>query len=200
MTILRIFDKKDASYYGETAIESRYSAFQEIKLIVDALNRKLGILIKPSSISFQKEHYALIKNDLAIEENKRGNIIRVSDEEGEWLIVDDSLCMGGELETVGKKAFQTNIPMQKWWNDNKKHKFEVTPTLLLESINQVVQVQKVEQEKKLEYSRDLVVHKNAIDTMSKETKRMSYNTDANSKSIELLADVVLQLKEVIEKK
>jgi len=45
-----------------------------------------------------------------------------------------------------------------------------------------------------------VVHKNAIDTMSKETKRMSYNTDANSKSIELLADVVLQLKEVIEKK
>ncbi len=90
--------------------------------------------------------------------------------------------------------------MQKWWNDNKKHKFEVTPTLLLESINQVVQVQKVEQEKKLEYSRDLVVHKNAIDTMSKETKRMSYNTDANSKSIELLADVVLQLKEVIEKK
>ena len=197
---LRIFDKKGNSYYGEDAKESRYKAFYEIKLIVNALNNKLGIFLKPSRINFQKEHYALIKNDLAIEENKKGNIVRISDEEGEWLLIDDSLEMGGELETVGKKSYKTNIPMQKWWNDNKKHKFEVTPTLLLESINQVVQVQKIEQEKKLEYSRDLVVHKNAIDTMSKETKRMSYNTDANSKSIELLADVVLQLKEVIEKK
>ena len=44
--------------------------------------------------------------------------------------------------------------MQKWWNDNKKHKFEVTPSFLMENINKVVQVQKVEQEKKLEYSRD----------------------------------------------
>jgi len=183
---LRIFDKKDASYYGETAIESRYSAFQEIKLIVDALNRKLGILIKPSSISFQKEHYALIKNDLAIEENKRGNIIRVSDEEGEWLIVDDSLCMGGELETVGKKAFQTNIPMQKWWNDNKKHKFEVTPSLLLESINKVTQNQAM-------FNQNFESHVKSI-------KQLGNNTAANTESIELLANTILRLKEIVEKK
>ncbi|GAH64527.1 unnamed protein product, partial [marine sediment metagenome] len=140
---LRIFDKKNKSYYGETAKESIYIAFQEIKLIVDALNRKLGILIKPSKISFQKEHYALIKNDLAIEENKRGNIIRIKDDTGEWLLIDDSLEQGGELETVGKKAYQTNIPMQKWWNDNKEHNFKVTPSFLLESINQVTKNQQM---------------------------------------------------------
>jgi predicted transcriptional regulator len=100
---LRIFDKKDASYYGENAKKSRLLAFQEIKLIIDTLNHKLGTEIKPSAINFQREHYALIKNDLAIEENKKGNIIHISDEDGEWLLIDDSLGLGGELENIGKK-------------------------------------------------------------------------------------------------
>lgn len=140
---LRVFDKKDNSYYGQTAKESRYKSFNELKLIVGVLESKLGIKISPQDIYFRKEHYALIKNDLAIEENKRGNIIRISDENGEWLIIDDSLEKGGELETIGKKAYQTNIPMQKWWNDNKKTNFEVTPSFLLESINKVTQNQVV---------------------------------------------------------
>ena len=132
---LRIFDKKDQSYYGKNAIVSRSKAFQEIKLIVGVLNRKLGTSIKPSKISFQKEHYALIKNDLAISENRKGNIWRIRDEDGEWLLIDDSLEKGGELETVGKKAFKNNIPMQKWWNENKETKFKVTPTFILNTMN-----------------------------------------------------------------
>jgi predicted transcriptional regulator len=185
---LRIFDKKDMSYYGNNAKESRNKAISELKLIVGILEKKLGVLIKPSDIYIRKEHYALIKNDLAIEENKKGNIWRISDEYGEWLLIDDSLEQGGELENVGKSSYKINIPMQKWWNDNKRTNFEVTPTFLMESLNKVIQVQKVEVENKKEYSRDLVEHKEAI-------KRMSYNTEANTKSIELLADIISQLKD-----
>jgi hypothetical protein len=190
--VLRIFDKKDESYYGKTAKESRYLSLQQIKLIVGVLESKLGVLIEPSDISFKKEHYALIKNDLAIEENRKGNIIRISDDKGEWLIVDDSLEKGGELETIGKDAYKTNIPMQKWWNENKKTNFEVTPSFILNTMNDIQQVQKIELDNKGEYAHDLVEHKNAI-------KRMSFNTDANTKSIELLADVISNLKEEIKK-
>ena len=180
---LRIFDKKDASYYGETAKESKYMAFHEIKLIVGTLERKLGVILSISAIRFRKEHYALIKNDLAIEENKRGNIIRIKDETGEWLLIDDSLEQGGELETVGKKAFKTNIKLQRWWNDNKKHDFEVTPSFLLENINQVVENQKM-------FNQNFESHVQSI-------KQLGNSADSNSKAIELLSDVILQLKEKI---
>lgn len=140
---LRIYDKKEESYYGLNAKESRFLAFQEIKHIVGALNNKLGIFIKPSDIYFKREHYALIKNDLAIEENKRGNIWHISDEDGEWLLVDDSLGKGGELENIGKGSFKTNIPLQNWWNDNKKNNFEVTSTFILNTMNGIQQNQLV---------------------------------------------------------
>jgi len=182
---LRIFDKKGNSYYGEDAKESRYKAFYEIKLIVNALNNKLGIFLKPSRINFQKEHYALIKNDLAIEENRKGNIVRISDEEGEWLLIDDSLEMGGELENVGKKAYKTNIPMQKWWNDNKKHNFKVTPSFLLESIHQVTQNQSM-------FNQNFESHVKSI-------KQLGNSADANAKAIELLSDCILELKEELKK-
>lgn len=138
---IRVYDTPEKSYYGKNAIESRYLALQEIKLILNAINRKLGINITPINISFQKEHYALIKNDLAIHENKRGNIIRVSDEQGEWLIIDDSLGEGGELENIGKKAFETNIHMKEWWNEHNKTNFQVRPSFIINSLNNVTQNQ-----------------------------------------------------------
>lgn len=122
------------------------------------LERKLGVLIKPEHIYFKKEHYALIKNDLAIEHNQKGEIVRVSDELGEWLLIDDSLGEGGELENVGKKAYQTNIPMQKWWNDQKETGFKVTPSFITESLAGIVQVQQMNAD-------NIVKHQKVLDEM-----------------------------------
>ena len=133
---LRIFDIEKASYYGDNAVESRKNSFLQLLRIVQVLENKLGFNLRPFEWEFKKEHYALIKNDFAIEQNNKGVIIRVSDENGEWLLVDDSLGMGGELENIGKKAFETNIPMKNWWNDNKKHNFKITPSFLMEKLNE----------------------------------------------------------------
>ncbi len=157
-THLRVFDKKNASYYGETAIKSRYKAFEQIKLIVGAINSKLGLFLKPSNIQFRREHYALIKNDLAIEENRKGNIWRIRDEDGEWLLIDDSLGKGGELENIGKKAFKTNIPMQRWWNDNKKYNFKVTPSFIMESLSGLVKTQVMN-------ANNIIKHQKVLDEM-----------------------------------
>ena len=135
---LRIFDMEKSSYYGEDAIESKKNALLQVFRIIQVLENKLGFYLKDVKIDFRKEHYALIKNDLAIDHNQKGIILRIKDENGdEFLLIDDSLSMGGELENVGKKAFQTNIPMQKWWIDNKKNNFEVTPTFILNGFNKL---------------------------------------------------------------
>ncbi len=140
---LRIFDTKKASYYGETAKESKQKANLELFRIITCLENKLGFLLKPFKFSIQKEHYALIRNDLAIDHNQKGVIMQIRDDRGDvWLLVDDSLGEGGELENIGKKAYKTNIPMQKWWNDNKKHGFEVTPTFVLEQFSKLIEDRK----------------------------------------------------------
>jgi len=169
----------------KTAIESRKNSFLQLLRVVKTLENKLGFNLRPFEWEFKKEHYALIKNDFAIEQNNKGVIIRIEDENGEWLLVDDSLSMGGELENVGKKAFDTNIPMKKWWNDNKKHKFEVTPSLLLESINKVTQNQAM-------FNQNFESHVKSI-------KQLGNSADSNAKAIELLSDCILELKEELKK-
>ena len=163
---LRIFDIKDASYYGKTAAESRKNAFIELLKIVNTLENKLGFIFKPFIWEFKKEHYALIKNDLAIEHNKQGEILRIKDESGEWLLIDDSLGKGGELETIGKKAFETNIPLQKWWNNQKETNFKVTPEFILNRINELVEDRRY-------WAKHQISHVEAIQTLSKEVKRLS---------------------------
>jgi len=133
---LRIFDKPKQSYYGETARESKKLSHMALLDIIRVLENKLGFLFKPLRYEIQKEHYALIKNDLAIDQNKKEIIMRISDKEGEWLLIDDSLEQGRELETVGKAAFKTNIPLQSWWNEHKETNFKVTPSFLMEKLNE----------------------------------------------------------------
>jgi len=132
---LRIFETKDTSYYGNNAVESKKKAFIGILEVINGLENKLGIKLNLTKIECKKEHYALIKNDLAIEHNQKGVILRISDESGEWLLVDDSLEKGGELENIGKKSLVTNVKMSKWWNENKETNFEVSPKFVLNGFN-----------------------------------------------------------------
>ncbi len=153
------------------------------------MEQRLQVNLYPYIFKPAREHYGIIKNDLAIQCNRNKEKIHIRDDlEGEWLWIDDSYGLG-ELEN---KSPLRNMQVQRWWNDNKKHDFKVTPSFLLENINKLVQSQLIEQENKAEYSRDLVKHKEAIKTMGN-------NTEANTKSIELLADILLELKETIKK-
>ena len=140
---LRIFDKKGISYYGQDAKHVRHYVINEVSLIVGVLEKRLGVSIRSLDLEFNREHYALIKNDLAIEHNKKGETLHIKDKFGEWLLIDDSLGEGGELENVGKSAYRTNIPMQKWWNNQKETGFKVTPEFILESISKVTQNQEM---------------------------------------------------------
>lgn len=178
---LRIFDIKDSSYYGKNAIESRNNALNQLYLILSALESKLGVNLKDSDIEWAKEHYALIKNDLAIDQNRKGIIWRISDDSGEWLIIDDSLEQGGELENIGKQAFKTNIPMQKWWNELKETNFEVSPKFILNVMNGIQQNQLIFDRNMKSHLKVLNKIGNAIDKLSNELKKKKvYSRDSQT--------------------
>lgn len=134
---LRIFDTEKSSYYGDNPEESRKLSKAQAVRIIHSLETKLGISLNPNKIKFKKEHYAFIKNSLAINQNQEGVIWRISDETGEWLLIDDSLEQGGELEVIGKKAFKTSPKLQKWWNLKKKYDFEIDDDYIQNNFKEV---------------------------------------------------------------
>jgi len=133
---IRIWENKGKSFYGDTAIQSKRKAFDEMRIVMKAIENKLGIVLKPYKLYVVREHYSLIKNELAKYHNERGEIVRISDEKGEWLCIDDSLGMGGELENIGKEALGNHTNMKKWWNEHKKYGFKITPSFLLQKIDE----------------------------------------------------------------
>lgn len=158
------------SFYGINAIESRKYAVISLIETLQKLELKLNINLRPYIFKPAREHFGIIKNDLAIQCNRSNEKIHISDDvEGEWLWIDDSLSLG-ELETGGKKALTRNIQVQKWYNDHKKHNFEVTPTFLMESIKGLIQVQQMN-------ANNIIKHQKVLDEMLVTLKKIQESLD-----------------------
>ena len=166
------------SFYGKNATESRKYAVFELQKTMERLFNKLGILskyyFKPS-----REHYGMIKNELARQYNKNGERIIVKDDlDGDWLWIDFSHSVD-ELETGGKgftkDRTELNREVQNWYNDMKKTDFKVTPTFLLETINSVVQNQVI-------FDKNIVKHQEVLEEMSQTLKKIREGLDAKTKS------------------
>ena len=146
------------SFYGRTAVESRKYAVVTLLEILEALESRLQVNLKPYIFKPAREHYGIIKNDLARQCNRNNEKIKIRDDlEGEWLWIDDSESLG-ELETGGPKAMTRNIQVQKWWNNMKETKFEVTPKFILQSIGGLIETQVMN-------SKNIVKHQKVLDEM-----------------------------------
>ena len=170
---IRIFDIEKSSYYGETAKESRINSKLAAMRVVRAVENRLGIRLNINRIKFKKEHYALIRNQIAIDQNQKGIIWRIRDDKGEvWVLIDDSLEEGGELETIGKKSFKTNPKLQRYMNDLKDTSFKVTPTFILNGFNKQTEMISQVTENQMMFNENFSSHVLAINTLSSEVKRL----------------------------
>jgi len=127
---ITIYENK--SFYGKNAIESRKYAFFELNKTIELLKNKLGIDFRYIT-SPVREHFGMIKNELARQCNDKGEKIIVRDTlDGEWFWIDDSDGQMGEMETGGKgftkDRAKLNLEVQNWWNDMKKTDFKITPS------------------------------------------------------------------------
>ena len=162
-----IYENK--SFYGKDATDSRKYAVYELLSVLRDFHKKVGVNLRKSYFKPTREHYGLIKNELARQCNKKGEKIVVRDElDGEWLWVDDSEGMLGELETGGKGVMQDrthlNLDVQNWYNDHKKTSFKVTPSFILESLSKSIQVQEMN-------SKNIIKHHKVLDGILKQQRR-----------------------------
>ena len=133
------------SFFARNSIESRKYAVFSLLETLRTLEDTLGIQIRGFRFTPTKEHFSLIKNELARQCNKEGEKINIFNEKGHWLSIDDSYNLE-ELETLGimeNKPMETNLELQKWWNEQKETKFQVSPTFILNTMNGIQQNQLV---------------------------------------------------------
>ncbi len=176
-------------YYSNNPYETIIEAINDVMGIVAYFEERIKFRLFPDgipSIELRNNDFNRLKDHLAEHCKKDGRRFLVEIDKNRKVWVDYS-------EPFGKEA---NYPegqeiLEKVTKDHLINK-PLLNSELQELVGSLAKVQKIEQENKAEYSRDLVKHKEAI-------KTMGFNTEANTKSIELLADTILQLKEIIKK-
>jgi len=158
-TGLVIYEPK--SFFSQSSFTSKGMAVWELDKTIKALGRFLKIDLSTYQFTTSREHYGMIKNELAKQYNDKKEKLFIRDDEGIWMWIDDSHSLS-ELETNKPK---NSRGVQNWFNDMKKTNFEVTPTFLLKSINQVTQNQ-------LMFNQNFESHIGAIQTLSKTVEEL----------------------------
>lgn len=139
-----VFEK--SSYMAETSTEARKYAVYDFFAFVGALERYLkadfGVSKKNPQFKVSRQHYALIKNALAKQCDRDGQKLEVSNERGQWFIIDNSFNLH-EAETIHPEtAEQDNIKVQNFFNGIKK--FEgFTPEFVVNSLGGVMKTQEM---------------------------------------------------------
>jgi len=148
------------SFMAKTSIESRKLAIWGLFEVLDTLEKKFNVSFKIDNnyeFKVSREHYALIKNNLAIQCNKEGEKIYAYDKDGLWFCIDNSYNLD-EAETMGKKAMLNNIGVQNYFNSHKKTNFKVTPEFILNGFNELTKDRKESSLLMAEYNRNLRLH------------------------------------------
>jgi len=149
------------SFFSQSSFTSKGMAVWELNKTIKMLGRHLKIDLNHYQFTTSREHYGMIKNELAKQYDDEGNKLYIRDDRGLWMWIDFS---------HGVNELETNEPMnsrgvQNWFNDHKKHKFQVTPSFLLENINKVT-------ENQLMFNENFESHVEAIKILSKTVKQL----------------------------
>lgn len=127
------------SWFGRDAQECHDKAMTYLLALINEVEKKLRVATFKINgfynVKFTRQHYALIRNALAKQYNKEHKKLRVYDNNGLWLEIDNSLNLN-ELETY--RTPDVNKLVQDSFNDIKEG---ITPRFLMERINDVTENQ-----------------------------------------------------------
>ena len=130
------------SFFAVNSIQSRSLAVYKLLQTLEKIETKLKIGLKPYRFTPRREHYSLIKNELAIQCNKRGEKIYVTDDVGLWFCIDNSYNLD-EAETLNRNAMMNNMGAQGYFNSHKDTKWKVTPQFVLDTMDGIQQNQMI---------------------------------------------------------
>lgn len=164
------------SFFDVNAMESRKLAVFKLLDLLRKVEDKIGMSLSPYKFTPRREHFALVKNALAVQCNKEGEKIYVKNNGGLWFLIDNSYNLD-EAETIGKDALKDNIGVQRYFNEHKETNFQVTPKFLLKAIGGVTQNQEI-------FAENMKTHISAIQTLGTQTKNLVEQVEKLSKVVE----------------
>lgn len=119
-------------FLGVSSWETKGKAVYELDQLIKDLGLKLDLDLSHYKFTTSREHYGIIKNELAKQYNDKGEKLYIRGEDGGvWMWVDNS----HSLEELENKDPNTNRRVQEWYNDHKKHNFEVNSSFILNGFN-----------------------------------------------------------------
>ena len=170
-----IYDK--SSYFSSTGLETRkqavYSMIEACNIIKDKLKVKFDI----TKFQVSRQHYSIIKDNLAIQCDKEGKRINIYNTDGLWFVIDNSYNLH-ETEAVHPKTGLIDINgLQNYLNSHKETNWKVTPSFLLENINKVT-------ENQLMFAKNIETHmqvlhdiKDSINELTRVIKKINIKSD-----------------------
>jgi len=176
---LTIYEPLD--FMGRSSFEVKGTAVFEMDRLIKTLLKTLGLKFKAYRFTTSREHYGMVKNELARQYNDRGDKMVVRSEDGTaWLWIDDSNGLG-ELETNDANISRQ---VQTFWNNHKKHGFKVTPDFILESFDKVVEAIGENAKSNKVYGDNSVTHVALM-------KKIDANLDKQTKCFENIRDFMI---------
>lgn len=163
-TGLVIYEPK--SFFSPSSHTSKGYAVFELDRTIKQLGRKLKINLDKYQFTTSREHYGLIKNELARQYNDKKEKLYIRDDKGIWMWIDDSHSLS-ELENNNPII---NRGVQNWYNDMKQTNFKVTPSFITNSFNQILQVQQMNAD-------NIVKHQRVLDEMLITLKKIQESLD-----------------------
>lgn len=170
-----VFEK--SSYMAENSTEARKYAVYDFLSFIGALERYLkadfGASRKNIKFKVSRQHYALIKNALAKQYDKEGKKLEVSNEKGQWFIIDNSFNLH-EAETIHPQtADQDNLKVQNFFNGIKK--FEgFTPEFVVNSLGGVMKTQEM-------FAQNIESHVSAIQKLGTAVEKLTQKVEELNK-------------------
>lgn len=119
-------------YLGPSSFKVKGTAVFELDKLIKALLKELGQKFRGYLLTTSREHYAIIKNELARQYNDKGEKLFIRNVEGTvWMWIDHS---HGEHELENNEVM-TNRQVQNFWNNHKKHNFKIDADFTLKNFD-----------------------------------------------------------------
>ena len=164
-----------ASYFTDSAMEGKSKAIANLRTFTNKLCTYLGINLPAFQFKVSRQHYALVRNELAKQYNDKGEKLHIKDENGLWAVIDKSLGED-EFEAVHSKTSPADCTiLQDFFNDLKEN-----PT----KISEVVKAQAMMTQNQIMFDKNFQSHLdvlwqlgNAVDKLTDTISKLQKTQD-----------------------
>ncbi len=169
------------SFTGRSSFEVKGQAVFEMDNLVKNLLKELGLKLRTYRFTTSREHYAMVRNELARQYNDKKEKMIIRDESGtSWLWIDHS---------HGENELETNEPVvsrqvQGYWNSHRRQNFKVDADFVVKNFNEASKQIKKNAEDLGYYAENMVTHVSLMKSIDKNLSKQTDLFEKISKSLE----------------